>query len=292
MVFEVRDLWPEMPIMFGAIRSRPAIAAARWLERFAYRNARRIVALGNGLAAGISAVGYPEDRIEIIPNGCDLEMFRVPEQLGHDFRRRYPWLGDRPLVVYTGTLGRANGVDYLARLAAAVDRRDTEIRFLVVGFGCEQERVRETARRVGVLNRNFFMHPPIPKNQMPAALSAADIATVMVVNEPWAYTDSPNKALDALAAGRPVAVNHNGALTDMIRQTGCGLVLPRGDLESAAERLIEAIRSPQWRSRARAAATRVAEERFDRDRLAMTLESVLESVVTGAARDRQQRLAA
>ncbi len=291
MVFEVRDLWPEMPILFGALRSRPAIAAARWLERFAYRNARHIVALGEGLAAGVRAAGYPEDRITIIPNGCDLKMFRVPQQAGHDFRRRYPWLGDRPLVVYTGTLGKANGVDYLARLAAAVHKRDSEVRFLVVGSGREEDKVRATAEELRVLNRNLFMHAPLPKNRMPAVLSAADIAIVTIANYPWNFTEASNKALDAFAAGRPVAINHQRGIAEIIRQTGSGLVL-RDDLESAAGQLIRAIRSPQWCSRARAAAARLAEERFDRDVLASTLESVLKSVLPGVGQDRERRLAA
>ena len=49
MVFEVRDLWPELPIAVGALKNPLAIAAARWLERFAYRKATHVVALSPGM---------------------------------------------------------------------------------------------------------------------------------------------------------------------------------------------------------------------------------------------------
>jgi len=280
MVFEVADLWPEMPIAVGALRSRPAIAAAHWLERFAYRNAAHVVAQSPGVKAGVVSTGYPEERVTVAPTSCDLDTFRVPEALGRRFRSRHPWLGDRPLVVYAGTLGLVNGVDYLARVAAAVGRRDPEIRFLVLGTGREEEKVRHTAKELGVLDHNFFMHPPIPRSEMPAVLSAADVATSVFVDIKQMWSNNASKVFDALAAGRPIAINHQGWLADMIDQTGCGLVLDVHDPESAGEKLAAAVRDKQWLDDARAAARRVAEERFDRDKLAAVLESKLREVAS------------
>lgn len=279
MVFEVRDLWPQVPIAVGSLRSRAPIAAARWLEAFAYRNARRIVALSEGMKEGVLAAGYPADRVTVIPNGSDLGLFRVSPGMGREFRRRHEWLGDRPLIVYTGTLGKVNGVDYLARLAAAVRKHDAEIRFLVVGTGCEERKVRRVAEERGVLGQNFFLQAPVAKHEIPAILSAADLATSTVIDHPHLWENSANKLFDALAAGRPVAINHEGALADMIRTSGCGLVLHPSDPESSARPLVEAIRAPQWRRQARTAAARLAEQRFDRDKLAAELESALLEVV-------------
>ena len=80
-----------------------------------------------------------------------------------------------------------------------------------------------------------------------------------------------------------MAINHEGAFADMIRTTGCGLVLHPNDVESSAKQLTEAIRDPEWRFHARLAAARLANEQFDRDKLAATLESVLlEALPAGA----------
>ena len=77
MVFEVRDLWPEMPVSLGALRNPILIAAARWLERVAYRGSTEIVALSPGTAAGISAVATPVRQVTIIPNAADLDVFQA-----------------------------------------------------------------------------------------------------------------------------------------------------------------------------------------------------------------------
>ena len=118
MVFEVRDLWPEVPIAIGAIRNPLLKAAARWLERFAYRNSERVVALAPGMREEIIATGYAADRVSVIPNGCDFDLFG-DAAAGRQLRAAHEWLGDRPLLVYTGTFTLLTGTTYLARLAAA-----------------------------------------------------------------------------------------------------------------------------------------------------------------------------
>jgi glycosyltransferase involved in cell wall biosynthesis len=290
MVFEVRDLWPEVPIALGALKSPFSIAAARWLEKLAYDHSTRIVALSVEMKAGIMAAGYPGEWISVIPNGCDLDAFEIGPEAGIALRRRYEWLQDRPLVLYTGTLGLVNGVDYLARLAAEARLLDPEVRFLVIGGGREEEKVRATARTLGVLDHNFFMMPSIQKCEVPAWLSAADIATSVVIDRRELWANSANKVFDALAAGRPVAINHGGWQADLLRETGAGMVLDPGDPPAAARQLIWALNDRRWLERAGTAARAVAHERFARDLLAAQLEAtLLAAVVERGGRDGESR---
>ncbi|NEQ27020.1 MAG: glycosyltransferase family 4 protein, partial [Microcoleus sp. SIO2G3] len=91
-IFEVRDLWPEMPIAVKAIRSPLAIFLARQLERLAYRNASGIVALSPGMKEGIVKQGIPPEKVVVIPNACDNERFKVPDSVGVEFLQRHPEL--------------------------------------------------------------------------------------------------------------------------------------------------------------------------------------------------------
>src|SRR5690606_7968658 len=109
MVFEVRDLWPQVPIAMGALRNPLARCVARALERFAYRNATRVVALSPGMAEGVVSTGYPAEHVVTIPNSADLELFRPDESRARSFRQRHPELGSGKIVLYAGTLGLANG---------------------------------------------------------------------------------------------------------------------------------------------------------------------------------------
>lgn len=275
MVFEVRDLWPELPIAVGALKNPISKWAARRLERLAYRNAARVVALSPGMKEGVAATGYPPDRITVIPNASDLELFQGRTERGGLLRERHDWLGDRPLVVYTGTFGLINGVDYLARVAAAAWDMDQEVRFAVIGGGAEKERVRETASTLGVLGHNFFMFGRVSKIEIADWLEAADVATSLFIDLPAMWVNSANKFFDALAAGRPIAVNYGGWQKRVIESEGCGMVLPAGNPEGAARRIVKHIRDPGWLDRAGRRALEVARSRYARDDLYREFEQVL-----------------
>jgi len=279
MVFEVRDLWPQLPIAVGALRNPLMKYAARKLERFAYRESARVIALSPGMAAGVASTGYPLERIHVIPNGADLDVFH-PDREGEAFRARLPGVEGRPLIGYIGTLGPINGVAYMVDMAAAAARLAPELRFLIVGDGREQIRIRERARQLGVLDRTLFMLPAVPKEMAPEAFAACDVVLSLFVDVPEMMSNSANKFFDGLAAGRAIAINYGGWQAELLAQYGIGIRLPENDAESAARQLGEWAAHPGALDKAGRAARQLAEAQFGRDELARSLEQVLRSVVS------------
>jgi glycosyltransferase involved in cell wall biosynthesis len=278
MVFEVRDLWPEVPIAMGMLNNPVLRWAAFRLEQFAYRHADAVIALSPGMADGVVRSGVPVERVFVVPNACDNAQFDVPAEVGQAFRDGRSWLGNRPLITYVGTLGRANGVGYLARLAHEVAQIDPELRFLVVGDGPERVSVARLAAELGVLDRTFFMEGWIPKSSVPAVLSASDVSTSVFIPLEELEHNSANKFFDTLAAGRPVAVNYGGWHADLVRDHQAGVVLDPVDLAAAAQSLVTFVRSEKRIEAARRGARQLADGEFDRDRLTAVALDVLEAV--------------
>jgi glycosyltransferase involved in cell wall biosynthesis len=110
---------------------------------------------------------------------------------------------------------------------------------------------------------------------MPAVLSAADVATSLFIDLPEMRNNSANKFFDALAAGTPIAINHEGWLADLIRERGLGLVLDPANFTNAALELNGFLRNRERMARAAMSARRAGRELFDRDTLASRLENVL-----------------
>ncbi len=279
MVLEIRDVWPEVPIALGALRSPLSRYAARRLESFAYRNARRVIALSPGMADSIRR-RFPAVPVKVVPNGCDRSLFADADDAGAELRATTPWLGDRPLFLYAGTLGYVNQVDYLVRVAAVARELRPDLRFAVIGDGPEAASVRALAADLGVLDRNFIMLDPMPKSEVAAYFGASTVAGSTVRDEPALHANSANKVFDTWAAGRPVAVNHEGWIADTIRESGAGLVLSATDHARAARMLIEFVDDPVRVTAARQAARAVAETRFDRDLLFRRFEQVLLDAVS------------
>jgi glycosyltransferase involved in cell wall biosynthesis len=189
----------------------------------------------------------------------------------------------RPVVMYAGTFGPINDVAWLADVAAASRRRGDGLQFVAVGDGAGRQTLVERAQALGVLERDLWVLPPIPKREMPGLLGNATIATSLFLPMPEMRANSANKFFDALAAGRPVAINYGGWHADLLRDSGAGLAMPQGDPAEAAAQLHAFASDGPGLARARAAALGLARTRFDRDVLAHELEQVLVAVAGRSA---------
>jgi glycosyltransferase involved in cell wall biosynthesis len=250
----------------------PAIYAAK------RKNAEQVVALSPGMKKGIVKSGYPSEKIHIIPNGCDTDLFQVPESEEKNFLNAHPELQDGPLILYAGTLGLINGVGYLVDIASAMLGIDPAVHFLIVGDGKEQNQIRKKAINAGVLKKNLWMMPPVPKSEMPRLLSASMISASLFINLPEMWNNSANKFFDALATGRPIMINYEGWQANLIRKTGAGLVMPPTNAVQSARMLHNFLSDPARVKKAGQAAFHLGKTRFDRDDLANKLMAVLQQV--------------
>lgn len=274
-VFEVRDLWPELPIEIGALRNPVTQWAAFRLAKTAYRNADRVIALSPGMADGVAAHGYPRKKITVVPNACDVDLFGSSAAAAQAFRAERPWLGDRPLVVYTGSFGVLNGVDYLVRVAAHMRDLQPEVRFLLLGEGKTRQQVTALAEQLGVLGRTLFIESGVPKDRVPAVLEAATVATSLFLPLPGMRANSANKFFDGLAAARPVAINYGGWQADLLNTSGAGVVLDAENPAAAAEILAARLGDSAWLESAGRAARELATGPFSRDILFERFEAAV-----------------
>ncbi len=273
-VFEVRDLWPEAPIQMGALTNPVGVRAARGLERFVYRRAAHVVALSPGMREGVIAAGTPADRVTLIPNASDLELFspgvdgsRVRDQLG---------LGDRFVCSYFGTMGEANDLTQVIEAAALLrERGDDGVVFVLHGDGKRRGALEALARDRGA--DNVVFSNPIPDKHHVAEIAAASDACMTIYkNVPILYTCSPNKLFDTFAAGRAAIVNTPGWLTELVEENDAGVAVRPADPGDLAATVASLRDRPELVRRYGENARRLAEAQFDRRLLAERLERVLE----------------
>jgi glycosyltransferase involved in cell wall biosynthesis len=277
MVFEVRDLWPELPIAMGALNNPVARAAAHVLEKAAYRSSDEVVALSPGMKEGVVRAGYPDRRVTVVPNSCDVEQFRNPAPVDLEL----PFDPDAgPVVTYAGTLGAINGVDYLVEVAENATLVAPSIRFVIAGDGAMRQKLLEKATATGVLGKNLWMIPPVPKKAVPTLLHRTTVATSLFIDLPPMWNNSANKFFDALAAGRPIMINYGGWQAELLKRSGAGLVVPPKSPAAAALQLRAFTEHKGRLQAAGAAAAALADGPFARDRLADELLAVLTRAVT------------
>jgi len=275
MVFEVRDLWPDMPIAMGALKNPALQFFAKKLERWAYNNSAAVVALSPGMKEGVLKTGYPANQVAVIPNSSDNLEFTHDAEAAMKFRADRAWLGDKPLLLYAGTFGKVNGVNYIVKVAKELKKLNSNIRILLVGDGGEKVQVIAEAKDTGVFEENVFFEPAMFKKDMPILFNAATMTSNLVTDLPEARANSANKFFDSLAASKPILLNHGGWMHDIVKTHDCGLAMWQQPIELVAEQLHEKMNNDEWLKRAAIAAKKLAVQEFDRDLLANQLITIL-----------------
>lgn len=269
MVFEVRDLWPDLPIRMGALKNPVFIMAARILERATYWRSRKIVALSPGMKDEIVKSGISPEKIVVGSNTSNLQLFATPDQEQiRKFSHKRRFLSGRPFLLYAGSLGPLHQPNWLTSLAAELDRVQPDIGILVIGNGSESQEMLNAARRQGVLEKNLFFEKAIPKTYLPVAYETCVAAFSLTMDDPIMATNSANKFFDTLAAGKPILINYGGWQADLINRTGCGLVLNRHDPHEAARQIAGLIDDDDRLRRTGLKARELAENHFSADKIA------------------------
>lgn len=259
-VFEVRDLWPELPKAMGVIKNPILLLFMSILECASYRSANRLIGLSPGIVKGIASRGVDKQRITMIPNGCDLDLFS--NQTGA--WRPEGVSDDQLLAVFTGTHGNANGLDAVLNAAKVLrDRGRDDIRIALVGQGREKPELQKRVRAED-LNNVLFLDP-VPKMRLAGLMAGADIGLQILRNVPaFYYGTSPNKFFDYISAGLPVLNNYPGWLAEMISGKNCGTAVPPDDSHAFADALIEAADDRQALKQKAANALNLAQTEFSR----------------------------
>jgi glycosyltransferase involved in cell wall biosynthesis len=275
LVFEVRDLWPNIPIAMGVIKSPLIKWLAESLELITYKNSSKIVALSPDMKSYIVNLGISEDKIIVVPNAADFDLFQNIDLFGPSFRNKKVIKDDTILVLYAGTFGNVNGCEYIVKLAAVLN--DCNVCFVMLGDGKERDQLLELAHNAGVLNKNIFFYPQISKKLMPEVFHSADLVISTIINVQALEANSANKVFDGLAAGRGVIINHGGWIADFLQQSNAGIQLS-WDISAAANELRGLIVNKQRILEMGINAKNLAKEKFNRDTLTNEIAEVIKSV--------------
>ena len=232
-VFEVRDVWPGVPIAMGYFKNALLQKLLYAFEKHIYRKAAAIVPLSTGMDANIKK-RYPNDKSVVIPNISEINRFA---DIKKEVDIEIP--AGKKVLLYAGTFGNVNGVGYIIEMAARTLKYNPDVWFYLVGVGKEKEQNIKQAEALGVLNKNVFIFDPVRKSDLPYLYSICTVGSSFVIDIPALWDNSANKFFDTLAAHRPMVINHEGWQADAIREYNCGYVLPPRVSEDAAKAFVD-----------------------------------------------------
>lgn len=233
-VFDVEDLQPDSAADLGMLPTW-AVKFLYGVENAAYRNAALVTTLTSSMRRRIVDKGVPEEKVQLVEPRMDESLSELSPAEEIAFRRRHA-LDNKFLVTYSGNMGVKQGLDVVLE-AAAMNRSDDSILFLLVGSGADCDRLQRRAAELKLSNARFL---PLLDEEDYRGLVAASGICLVTQQKSVSEVAFPSKIVTYLAAARPIiaSVNPESEVAHITRECGAGRVVAAEN----GEALLAAIR--------------------------------------------------
>ncbi|QOV94079.1 TIGR04063 family PEP-CTERM/XrtA system glycosyltransferase [Novosphingobium sp. ES2-1] len=262
VVYEIRAFWEDAAVGNGTGREGSArYWLTRVLENDVVSGANRVVTICEGLRADLIARGFAPEKLSIMPNGVDLDLFGEPLPRDAGLANELG-LGEGPVIGFLGSFYPYEGLDDLIAAMPAIVARVPNARLLMVGGGPAEADLRAQAQASAVADAIRFVGR-VPHHEVDRYYSLVDV--VCYPRKAMRLTDlvTPLKPLEAMAQGKLVSASDVGGHRELIEQGRTGTLFPPDDPAGLATALADLLGSRDgWHTR-RDVAKAFVRERHD-----------------------------
>lgn len=263
-IFEIGDLWPEVPIQMGILKNPMIKSFSKWLEKSSYKNADKIVALSPEIKDHIEQI-VPAKPVFVIPNFCDNQLFE-PNYIESTSKLR---------VLYCGTVGLANHLEYLIEVTKICEEHSLDVEFTVVGAGARFEEISNLAKSL----RNFRILEFRNQHELKTLIDEHDAFYISFQNIRVLHSGSPNKFFDGLASGKLIISNLDGWTREVIESSNCGFYYNPDDPSEFVDKIQPYLNSNNTLLEAQKSARSIAQKFFDKNKMIELQNDILTGAI-------------
>ncbi len=235
------------------------------------KQADKIIAVSNATKNYVLSLGAKPEKVKVLHNGVDLARFRPLAGKRAEMRRNLGISQNAIVVLTVRRLVYKNGIDTLIEGANISVKKNSNVVFLVVGKGPDQNSVQLKIRQLGIEN-NFKLTGFVPDEDLPLYYNTADF----FVLPSKSGEGLPLVALEAMACGLPVIATDVGGINEVL-MNDYGKLVPANQPEMLAGAVLE-FASVDWSSR-RPELRAMMEEKFSWDRNVESLVGIYEELI-------------
>lgn len=218
------------------------------------------------------AFGLPSDKLVMIPNGVNLQVYEdIRNQDLKSFRPAFA-LPEEKLVLFVGRLVYEKGAHVLINAIPKILEK-VNAKFVIVGSGYMKDQLSTIVSSMGlghkVLFTGFMDEESLLKLQC-----CADVSVVPSLFEPFGIV-----ALEAMAAKSPVVVSDTGGLSEIVEHEVTGVKVYSNNTESLAWGVTQVLLDEKYRNSLRVNAYKRVQEKYDWEKIAKQTKRIYESVL-------------
>jgi len=254
----ITELNAPLAVEQSAYRATGFGELAAQAERWTLNQADAVLVVSSELKKHVVQLGVKRDKIHVVPNGVNTELFR-PAKPDPILRKRLQ-LDGAPILGFVGGLRPWHGVEILPKLMERLSRRRDSIRMIVVGEGQLRPSLMKTFESLKLADRVTFTGA-LAHEEIPDVIRQFDVALAPYPKLDHNFYFSPLKLYEYMACGVPVAAAKVGQIAEVVSHGKTGLLHAPGDLSALVGDCEKLLSNPKLRATlGRAAAAKVARE--------------------------------
>ena len=218
------------------------------------------------------AFGLPSDKLTMIPNGVNTNIYKQVEKNDLELFRGKFALPKEKLVVFVGRLVYEKGAQVLINAIPKILEK-TDAKFIIVGSGYMKDQLMNIVKSMRleqkVLFTGFIDEVTLTKLQV-----CADVSVVPSLFEPFGIV-----ALEAMAAKSPVVVSDTGGLSEIVEHEVTGVKVYPNNPESLAWGVTNLLLNQKYRNRIAENAYVKVLEKYNWNKIARQTKGIYETVL-------------
>jgi len=225
-----------------------------WLDRWALSRMDAVVCVSDGQARKVRLAGVPQQRIQTIRNAIRIDRFPPDATAARSFLLAQFDSPRRLVIGAAGRLSPEKGFEHLVEAAARVVQVQPDAGFVLFGDGPLYDKLRRRIAQLG-LKKHFVLAGF--RGDLDRWIGGFDVTAL-----PSHTEGLPNIVLESLAASVPVVATAVGGTPEVLDDGISGYLVPPGDSDALAQRLLDLLGSDLVRHRMGQAGQRAMRERF------------------------------
>jgi glycosyltransferase involved in cell wall biosynthesis len=236
-IYNVQEIYPDLLIKNGALKSNIIIKSLKWLENYVYNHATAVITIDQKFYDQIVGKFNEKNKLKIVPNFVDTDLYKP---LSQDVELPKPFKKD-PLkfrLIYAGNIGFYQ--DWEPILFAAKKLRDTNIEFWIIGEGVKKEFLIKEVKKYNLTNIKVL--PYQDRELMPLINSFADIHFISISKE-MEQEGFPSKVYTIMACSKPMIVitGENTPLYNFLKPLNCSILISNNRNEEFVNSITELV---------------------------------------------------
>ena len=223
--------------------------------------------------------GLPFDKINVIPNGINLNNF-VGIERDYDFRRQYA-MDNEKIILYVGRLVYEKGIQHLIAAMPKILNHYHDSKLIIAGKGGMLDELKKEAYNLGLSNKVYFTGY-LDSKKVQKMYKCADIAVFPSTYEPFGIV-----ALEAMLAGVPTVVSDTGGLGEIVEHGVDGMKSYAGNPNSIADSVISLLYDHQLSNNVSKKAIQKVKNNFNWEKIAQDTHFVYEKAICQTVAERQ-----